>query len=255
MMRIEISTYYRYFLRPYDAIREIYYKLGFKNQQLFGHKSLLIKEVKNAKEDLGLQFSMHPPVPNPRTPSIDWLCTPQVYRKIILENLDLAHKLEVDFIVIHGRGVNEGGYEKLIKDIRSICEHAQKLDIQVCLENSSFFPRSAEEMLRIYNDVAKENFGLAFDVSHAMVVEKTEERVMKSFRMIQSKVANLHLGELCPEGDLHGLPELDKPFFSQLLAEVRNLKINAITLEPRPDIEDKDIKHCLNELKNLVDQT
>jgi sugar phosphate isomerase/epimerase len=251
-MRVELSTYYRYYLAPHVAVSQIY-QLGFKNQQLFGHKEVDLRKLMEAKEKLGLSFSMHPPFPNPYAPDVDWLTiNPKRYREVIIRSLEIASLLGVDFLVIHGRKVKgEEDYNDLIQDIREICAHGK--EIEVCIENHpTLFPVLPDEMLNLGRDVNKTNLKFAFDISHAMVALKDELKILRFFEEIKEDVLNLHLGNLNPIRDSHDIPDLSKPFFLQLFSKIRKSNVDCLTLEIRPECEPKEIKELLSSIKGLL---
>lgn len=253
-MRVELSTYYRYYLQAHLAVSEIY-SLGFKSQQLFGHKNVDIKKLIEVKRKFNLNFSMHSPFLNPHAPDTDWLMeNSKKYKKSIIKDLHVASLLGVNFLVIHGGIVEkESDYKVLIGNIREVCDYANARGIKICIENShTFFPRLANEMLKIYRDVNKINLKFAFDISHAMVVLKNESKILEFFEKIKGNILNLHLSDMNPTVDSHNIPDLSKPFFKILFSKIKEMDIDALTLEIRPEAESREIKRCLKYIGYLL---
>lgn len=101
--------------------------------------------------------------------------------QVLKKALDEGLKYKIDKMVMHSTGIRIlqhvvlGEYNILIKNLRIFADYAKEKNITLCLENQVYlnpeigviFGRTVDEWFQIQKDVARDNFLLTLDTSHA----------------------------------------------------------------------------------------
>lgn len=105
-----------------------------------------------------------------------------------------------NLVVVHpghlsplGMQLPDLAWQRNIRGLRQLCEHAARFDMTVGVENmvnmEFIFGKHAEEMLGMIESVDRDNLGLTFDVGHA----NTNKAVTSFLEKCLAKIVHVHL--------------------------------------------------------------
>lgn len=171
-------------------------------------------EYKALAEELGLRFvQAHATI---------WdFCNPgpedETRRRLFLRSLQGAHFLGVPWIVAHpSTGVTEGmqapdTHEQNVRFFREMADYAADLGLGIAIENMwgktrEGVPRyaiQAEELLRLVEEVDRENVGACWDVEHGSV-EKLDQGA--AIRLLGKHLKGTHISDETGPNNIHILP-------------------------------------------------
>jgi len=130
-----------------------------------------IKKVKEALRKHHLKATVHCPDPlNLREGDFE------LNQKVFESSIEFTSKLEAEILVYHGGNFKRAGQRsqrrqdlaklKEIKALESLSDFAAERGVQICVENVADSP---EELVRMVEEVDRENVGITYDFGHAFL--------------------------------------------------------------------------------------
>lgn len=198
-----------------DLIKTIYHivdDLNFKNVEIacehpffenWGTEKAdkLKKNVREAKETLGIGVSLHAPYHDINIASWN-LAMRKAAIKQLKECVETADYLNSSVVVVHPGFVSSRKFsrrktfEMMIQNFNKILKLAEDLDVTICLENMASKPKAMgiypDELIKIFEEVNSPHFRLTLDVAH---VNTTGIDPAEFAEKLKSHIHHLHISD------------------------------------------------------------
>ena len=202
-MKVGAATIYYYSLNLIDSIKALaritdYIMISPIYDRISNEE---IREIKEIKENLGLEFYVHGPFPNRGyDPKMDG------YKiEILEETLENAYKIESDLVIIHpGRRKFYNEDTELLKQIYKISEN---FGITLAIENKPediSFLKDENDFERLINDIPEIKF--CIDTSHFFLWSGDSHRLSNLIRKYRERIAIFHIADAKRGEDLQMVP-------------------------------------------------
>lgn len=149
----------------------------------------------------------------------------------------------------------EHAYEYLLKNMRYLCDAAEKLGVMIGIEAVYLYViNSMQKMKRLVDDLNSPNVCVVFDPLNLVTLENhknTKEIVEEAFELLGDKIAAVHLKDFTLEGEKfdYALPGTGNLDVKHLLSIVKETKPHLpVILEQIPEKEYKNVVENLEKL-------
>lgn len=214
-MKIGVGAHIFWSSENSDLIKTIYHiseELDFKNVEILCEHPFfknwgtekadkLKKEVREAKESLEIEMSLHAPFHDLNIASWN-LAMRKAAVKQLKECVEMADYLNSSVVVVHPGFVSSRKYnrrktfEMMIQNFSEILKLAEDLDVTLCLENMASKPKALgihpDELIKIVEKVNSPHFKLTLDVAHA---NTTGIEPVEFAEKLKSHVHHLHISD------------------------------------------------------------
>lgn len=198
-----------------DLVKTIYHvseDLNFKNVEItcehpffknWGTEDAdrLKKEVREAKETLDIEISLHAPYHDINIASWN-LAMRKAVIKQFKECVEMADYLNSKVVVVHPGFVSsrkysrEKTFEMMVQNFNKILKLAEDLDVTLCLENMASKPKALciypKELIKIFDEINSPYFKLTLDVAHTNTTGIAPPEFAKK---LKSHVHHLHISD------------------------------------------------------------
>jgi sugar phosphate isomerase/epimerase len=189
-LKIGVGAHIFWSSKNSDLIKTIYHifeDLNFKNVEIacehpffknWGTERAdkLKKEVREAKDSLDIEISLHAPYHDINIASWN-LAMRGAAIKQVKECVEMADYLNSKVVVVHPgfkssrKFSKKKTFEMMVQNFNKILKLAEDLDVTLCLENMASKPKAMciypDELIKIFEDINSEHFRLTLDVAHA----------------------------------------------------------------------------------------
>ncbi|WP_445474103.1 sugar phosphate isomerase/epimerase family protein [Methanococcoides methylutens] len=167
-----------------------------------------LPKVREVLETTNLVLTMHMPFSDMNLAGLNTGIHGEVLRQM-KNYLSLASGL-VEVAVVHpgylspyGKKVPDRAWDTNVRSIQELCDTAEEYGITIAVENMPDFPmifgREPDEMLRMMDDVDRDNLGMTLDVGHANTAGHLEEFLAKC----SDRIIHVHLHDNMGKRDEH----------------------------------------------------
>ncbi|MGM0770532.1 MAG: sugar phosphate isomerase/epimerase family protein [Halobacteriota archaeon] len=167
-----------------------------------------LPKVREILETTNLVLTMHLPFSDMNMAGLN----PGIHGEVLrqMKNyISLASGL-VEVVVVHpgylspyGKKVPERAWDTNVRSVQELCDTADEHGISIAVENMPDFPmifgREPDEILRILDEVDRENVGMTLDVGHANTTGHLEEFLDKC----RDRIIHVHLHDNMGKRDEH----------------------------------------------------
>lgn len=200
------------FEEPFPWVYELE-EIGFTGWEMVQEGAQCLSEdtlpkVREVIDTTNLVLTMHLPFSDMNLAGLN----PGIHGEVLrqMKNcLSLASGL-VELAVVHpgylspyGRKVPDRAWDANIRSIQELCDAAEEHGITIAVENMPDFPmifgREPDEMLRILDDIDRENVGMTLDVGHANTAGLVEDFLEKC----SDRIIHVHLHDNMGKRDEH----------------------------------------------------
>lgn len=230
-----------------DLIRTIYHiseDLNFKSVEILCEHPFfknwgtekadrLKKKVREAKETLDIEISLHAPFHDINIASWN-LAMKMAAIKQLKQCVEMADYLNSSVVVIHPGFVSSRKYNRqktfeiMIQNFNKVLKLAEDLDVTLCLENMASKPKAMgiypDDLLKIFEEINSPHFKLTLDVAHANTTGINPTDFAKKLR---SHLYHLHISDNQGK-DNHlpvGLGTIDFEEFFKSIGDFKGLSI------------------------------